>query len=68
VALPVGGLAGLSPKLSVAKKLGDGADQALPTVMTCTGHLKLPEYSSKEVLKRKLLLAIGEGRSGFHLT
>jgi E3 ubiquitin-protein ligase TRIP12 len=66
-ALPVGGLAGLSPRLSVAKRLGADADRVLPTVSTCNGYLKLPEYSSREILRERLLLAIQEGRHGFHL-
>lgn len=57
----------MSPKLVVAKKLGRDADLVLPSVATCTGYLKLPEYSSKEALKEKLLLAISEGRQGFLL-
>lgn len=38
-----------------AKKDGD---QALPSASTCFFSLSLPEYSSKEVLKEKLLFAI----------
>ena len=34
------------------------ADQALPSASTCFFSLALPEYSSKEVLKKKLLFAI----------
>lgn len=37
----------------------------LPTSHTCFNQLDLPEYSSKEVLKQKLLLAIQEGKEGF---
>jgi E3 ubiquitin-protein ligase TRIP12 len=67
MALPIGGLAELSPKLSVARRLGNDADQVLPSVATCTGYVKLPEYSSRDVLREKLLLAISEGRQGFLL-
>ena len=34
------------------------ADEALPSASTCFFSLSLPEYKSKEVLKRKLLFAI----------
>jgi len=36
--------------------------------MTCVNYLKLPDYSSKEVLKEKLLLAVEEGANEFHLS
>mgnify|MGYP001126272442 FL=1 len=39
----------------------------LPSVMTCFNYLKLPDYSTKAVLKDKLLLAINEGAE-FHLS
>jgi E3 ubiquitin-protein ligase TRIP12 len=35
--------------------------------MTCFNYLKLPDYSTKAVLKDKLLLAINEGAE-FHLS
>jgi HECT-domain (ubiquitin-transferase) len=34
------------------------SDQALPSASTCFFSLALPEYSSKEILKKKLLFAI----------
>jgi hypothetical protein len=37
---------------------GDLADQALPSASTCFFTLTLPEYSSAEILKEKLLYAI----------
>jgi hypothetical protein len=37
---------------------GGGADAALPSASTCFFSLTLPEYSSKDILKRKLLFAI----------
>ena len=39
----------------------------LPTSATCMNLLKLPAYSSKEVLREKLLLSVREGR-GFELS
>lgn len=59
------------PKLTIVRKeamdRGHAADEYLPSVMTCFNFLKLPDYSSKEVLREKLLLAINEGAE-FHLS
>jgi HECT-domain (ubiquitin-transferase) len=41
-----------------ASNTGDRADQALPSASTCFFSLTLPEYSTKEVLRNKLLFAI----------
>lgn len=61
--LPPGGLANLNPRLTVVKK--DGNDHSYPSVNTCMHYLKLPEYSSQEVLKTQLLAATKH--RGFHL-
>jgi E3 ubiquitin-protein ligase HUWE1 len=42
-----------------------GAPERLPSAHTCFNQLDLPEYSSKEQLKERLLLAIHEGSEGF---
>ena len=57
--LPPRGIVALNPPLSVARR--EGGDETLPTVSTCSNYLKLPSYSSKEVLRERLLLAITEG-------
>ncbi|KAJ7734536.1 hypothetical protein B0H14DRAFT_2995729 [Mycena olivaceomarginata] len=44
------------------------ADDYLPSVMTCVNYLKLPEYSSKEIMREKLRVAIQEGMGSFHLS
>ena len=44
------------------------ADGDLPSVMTCANYLKLPPYSSKEVLRERLLFAIREGQGSFDLS
>lgn len=61
--LPPGGLANLHPRLTVVKK--EGNDASYPSVNTCVHYLKLPEYSSEEVLKRQLDIACQE--KGFYL-
>ncbi|MCE3052106.1 E3 ubiquitin-protein ligase upl4 [Datura stramonium] len=67
--LPPGGLASLSPKLTIVRKNCSGwADADLPSVMTCANYLKLPPYSSKEKMKEKLLYAITEGQGSFYLS
>ncbi|XP_052267734.1 E3 ubiquitin-protein ligase HECTD1-like isoform X2 [Dreissena polymorpha] len=62
--LPPGGLANLHPRLTVVRKV-DGDDKSFPSVNTCVHYLKLPEYSSEEILRERLLSATKE--KGFHL-
>jgi E3 ubiquitin-protein ligase TRIP12 len=79
--LPPGGLAALSPKLTIVRKhpssavntsnstgATESADDDLPSVMTCANYLKLPPYSTKEIMRKKLLYAILEGRGSFDLS
>ncbi|KAH7913854.1 hypothetical protein BJ138DRAFT_1177757 [Hygrophoropsis aurantiaca] len=69
--LPIGGFRGLNPPLTVVRKPHEPpltADDYLPSVMTCVNYLKLPEYSSKKVMKEKLLTAMREGVGSFHLS
>ena len=69
--LPVGGLKSLSPPFTVVKRNGEGSqsvDDYLPSAMTCANYLKLPHYTSKEVMKSKLLVAMTEGQGSFHLS
>uniref|UniRef100_A0A7N0T0D4 HECT-type E3 ubiquitin transferase n=1 Tax=Kalanchoe fedtschenkoi TaxID=63787 RepID=A0A7N0T0D4_KALFE len=81
--LPPGGLAVLNPKLTIVRKhsstvsnaaalngMGpsESADDDLPSVMTCANYLKLPPYSTKEIMYKKLLYAINEGQGSFDLS
>ena len=69
--LPVGGFKALSPKLTVVKKTfnkNENPDYFLPTVMTCQNYMKIPEYSSFEIFKEKMNLAMKEGSNEFHLS
>lgn len=70
--LPIGGFGGLKPPLTVVKKEAPPAplttDQFMPSVMTCANYLKLPEYSSSEILRQKLSMAMSEGQSAFLLS
>jgi E3 ubiquitin-protein ligase TRIP12 len=41
----------------------------LPSVMTCTHHLKLyPNYPTLEIMREKLMIAISEGNTGFTMS
>ncbi|XP_059653991.1 E3 ubiquitin-protein ligase UPL3-like [Cornus florida] len=80
--LPPGGLAVLNPKLTIVRKhssstgntmsngigSSESADDDLPSVMTCANYLKLPPYSTKEIMFKKLLYAISEGQGSFDLS
>ncbi|KAJ6620558.1 hypothetical protein B0H10DRAFT_2020828 [Mycena sp. CBHHK59/15] len=69
--LPIGGFRGLNPPLTVVRKPHEApltADDYLPSVMTCVNYLKLPEYSSKGIMREKLRIAIQEGMGSFHLS
>lgn len=62
--LPPGGLANLFPRLTIVRKT-DATDNTFPSVNTCVHYLKLPEYSTEEILKTRLAQATIE--KGFHL-
>jgi len=80
--LPPGGLAVLNPKLTIVRKhsssasnagsnangLSEPADDDLPSVMTCANYLKLPSYSTKEIMHKQILYAITEGQGSFDLS
>jgi len=66
---PLLGFAYLYPRFCIHVSRGDTTDQDayLPTASTCMNLLKLPAYSSKKILKEKLLYAISSG-AGFDLS
>lgn len=69
--LPVGGLKSLSPPLTIVRKTLDcneSPDEYLPSVMTCVNYLKLPDYSSVDIMQNKLKVAVNEGQHSFHLS
>jgi E3 ubiquitin-protein ligase TRIP12 len=77
--LPVGGLRSLTPPLTIVRKSAsdthfksDGtsttAENYLPSVMTCVNYLKLPEYSTVQLMKEKLMVAMVDGQLSFHLS
>ena len=60
--VPINGLGQLA--LTISKHGSD--DHKLPTSHTCFNHLLLPEYSSRDILKNRLLTAI-QNSEGFGL-
>ena len=64
----------LHPPLTIVRKTQESnndninPDAFLPSVMTCVNYLKLPDYSSKDILKAKLMTAIRDGQYAFHLS
>ena len=62
--LPPGGLANLFPRMTIVRKI-DAGDGSYPSVNTCVHYLKLPDYTTEEVMREKLLMATRE--KGFHL-
>merc|ERR1712079_296460 len=67
--LPVGGFKALSPPLTIVKKSFDSQDvkpdDYLPSVMTCVNYLKLPDYSTKEIMREKLRIALWKANIAF---
>ena len=70
--LPIGGFKSLTPPLTVVRKLPTNInispDKYLPSVMTCQNYLKIPEYSSYDVLEKQLRYAFTEAKEAFHLS
>ncbi|RKF72857.1 putative E3 ubiquitin protein ligase [Golovinomyces cichoracearum] len=62
---PLLGFSELNPSFSIRDSGGDGT--RLPSTSTCVNLLKLPRYSSEDVLREKLLYAINSG-AGFDLS
>lgn len=62
---PLLGFSHLEPRLGIRFIAQD--DQRLPSAATCLNLLKLPEYSSKEILRQKLLYSISS-KAGFELS
>ena len=66
--VPLGGFAALMgmrgiQRFSIHKAYG--GDGTLPTAHTCFNQLDLPQYTTKEKLREKLVYCIREGAEGF---
>ncbi|KKK17448.1 ubiquitin-protein [Aspergillus rambellii] len=69
--LPIGGFKSLTPIFTVVCRPSEPPytpDDYLPSVMTCVNYLKLPDYSTLDVLRGRLDVAIKEGQGAFHLS
>ncbi|EIE76075.1 hypothetical protein RO3G_00779 [Rhizopus delemar RA 99-880] len=69
--LPIGGWKALRPVFTVVRKVPESSlspDDYLPSVMTCANYLKMPEYSSKEIMRQKLEISMKEGQNSFLLS
>lgn len=65
------GFKSLTPLFTVVCKPAEPpytSDDYLPSVMTCVNYLKMPDYSTLEVLREKLSVAVKEGQGAFHLS
>lgn len=61
----------LVPQLTIVRKAMEGnenPDNYLPSVMTCVNYLKLPDYSSVEIMRDKLHKAMTDGQLSFNLS
>jgi hypothetical protein len=66
--LPIGGIRALQPRITVVKmpeEQENSPDQRLPKASTCSHSLILPAYSSSEVMRERLRLAITWGLEEF---
>ncbi|KAG5494128.1 hypothetical protein JKF63_01963 [Porcisia hertigi] len=67
--LPFNGLAGLGRCITVAMKdMESKKEQTLPSCNTCFLYLKLPPYTTREIMKERLLFAVTEGRRNYSLS
>lgn len=69
--LPIGGFGGLHPQLTIVKRPHESPlvpDDYLPSVMTCVNYLKMPLYSTRDVMRTRLEKAMREGSTSFHLS
>jgi len=65
------GFKSLTPMFTVVCKPSEPpytSDDYLPSVMTCVNYLKMPDYSTMDILRKKLTVAIQEGQGAFHLS
>jgi E3 ubiquitin-protein ligase TRIP12 len=70
-AILVLGLKSLNPQLTIVRKTvesSENPDDFLPSVMTCVNYLKLPDYSTIDVMRARLTTAAREGQLSFHLS
>ena len=62
---PITGLEDIEFIIGIEGEKEDEDQEKLPTAHTCFNQLDLPEYTSEEQVKERLLYAINEGSEGF---
>ena len=65
------GFRALNPPLRIVRRTVEppqNVDKFLPSVMTCVNYLKLPDYTTVEVMRERLHFAVHEGQHSFHLS
>ena len=64
------GFKALQPPLTIVRKTIDTGDEDafLPSVMACVNYVKLPDYSTIEIMRERLRVAAEEGQMSFHLS
>ena len=65
------GFRALTPPLTIVRKIvqpNENPDDFLPSVMTCVNYLKLPDYTSLEVMAERIDTAVRDGRLSFMLS
>ncbi|KAF0286822.1 E3 ubiquitin-protein ligase TRIP12 [Amphibalanus amphitrite] len=65
------GFRALSPPLTIVRKIvqpNENPDDFLPSVMTCVNYLKLPDYTSLEIMAERIATAVRDGRLSFMLS
>jgi E3 ubiquitin-protein ligase TRIP12 len=68
---PITGFKSLTPMFTVVCKPSEPpycSDDYLPSVMTCVNYLKMPDYTTVDILREKLNVAIQDGQGAFHLS
>ncbi|KAI8088966.1 uncharacterized protein BX664DRAFT_279651 [Halteromyces radiatus] len=69
--LPIGGWKALRPPFTVVRKMSEpplSANDYLPSVMTCANYFKMPDYSDKATMLKRLQTAMSEGKESFLLS
>ena len=65
------GFRALNPPLRIVRRTVEApqdVDKVLPSVMTCVNYLKLPDYTTVDVMRERLQFAVHEGQHSFHLS
>ena len=62
------GFKNLKPQIKISRKESSNNNTDLPSANTCFHHLKLPNYTSVEMMREKIIFAIENGKNSFELS